>query len=63
MFFDKSTLTKTKILKIHDDCINDIKIFNNKIFTTSNDGTIGIVDLQKSNEFIKIEAGSPLKFI
>ena len=61
MTVDTNTLRTTHVHKIHTDCITDIKIFENKLVTTSSDGFMAFLDAALKTTPIKVQLGSPLK--
>ena len=47
-------------MKIHGDCINDIKIFENEVVTVGSDGLLSIYDLKTNKQIRTVEVGYPL---
>lgn len=57
---DKNTLLPHSTVKIHADCINDIKVFENEVVTVGSDGQFSIYDLKTNKQIKALDAGFPL---
>lgn len=61
MVLDSNTLQLTRTVKLHTDCINDIKIFQNRLVTASSDGTMAIINPDLKTTPFKLPLASPLR--
>jgi hypothetical protein len=61
MALDRGTLAVNSVRKVHTDCINDIKIFENKIVTASSDGSMAVIDPLSQQEIRSVSVGSPVR--
>lgn len=60
LILDRNTLQPHSTVKLHEDSINDIKIFENEVVTVGSDGLLSIYDLKGNKQIKTVDAGSPL---